>query len=225
LVASSRGRSRHVPFHLQSEARPGRHERVTRTCDCHDKKAPRRAAFSGPTAPRMVDTLTHTGNRGVNDPWRGAGRVHRAEPGSFTPRFHSHLHRNRSRGGIERHPTDQAARPVSHCGVEALLELYTLGPSPALVVHVCGAGDRWGLRTCRASVPPCGPFLNPVRSRTETHQGGVNRWSAPLLPSSRQRPYRAQEWRAWKACSRRPDRVSDEKVHAVFRGQSTLLNT
>jgi hypothetical protein len=44
-------------------------------------------------------------------PGRDAGRIHRAEAGSFTPRFLPHLLRNRSRGGSKRHPTSRAARP------------------------------------------------------------------------------------------------------------------
>jgi len=35
------------------------------------------------------------------------------------------------------------------------------------VVHVFGAGQRWGLRPCRGLVPPRGPFLNPQRCRRE----------------------------------------------------------
>jgi hypothetical protein len=33
-------------------------------------------------------------------------------------------------------------------------------------------GRSLGLRTCKASVPPCGLFLNPLRGRTTAHQGG-----------------------------------------------------
>jgi hypothetical protein len=39
------------------------------------KMVPRRACVSGPDSAPDGDTLTHTGNRGVNDPWGRAGRA------------------------------------------------------------------------------------------------------------------------------------------------------
>jgi hypothetical protein len=112
----------------------------------------------------------HTGNRGVNDP--GGARdafiapsrgLHATVPSPSPSEPQPGRHRTpprRSRGTT-----------CKSLSVWALLELYKLGSPRAFVVHVCGAGDRWGLRTCKASVPPRGPFLNPLRGRTTAHQG------------------------------------------------------
>jgi hypothetical protein len=53
----------------------------------HEKKAQRRARIFRTDGAPDGGTLTHSGNRGVNDPCGRAGRVRRADAGSLTPRF------------------------------------------------------------------------------------------------------------------------------------------